>query len=262
MNTKADFSDLMPRIVSAIALVFIGAGIVWVGGDPFGVFLIVAAGLMGWETSGMHQPLVLVNYAFGLVLAALVLALMFLPTFWSGVLVGLVCGAAILGHKSWVTVIIASAAIAVTCVTLNTVRIEFGLGWTIWLLLVVVASDVGGYFAGKLIGGPKILPRISPKKTWSGTLGGWALAALVGFGAVQAGIAGMSVILVSVVVALAAQIGDLLESAMKRRAGVKDSSHLIPGHGGLLDRFDGTVGASCAVGVVLALGGARALGMA
>jgi phosphatidate cytidylyltransferase len=130
------------------------------------------------------------------------------------------------------------------------------------LLVVVVASDVGGYFAGKLIGGPKILPSISPKKTWSGTLGGWALAAVVGFIAIQLGMGGFGLVVLSIFVAMAAQIGDLLESMMKRKAGVKDSSNLIPGHGGLLDRFDGVMGASVALGIVLALGGAGLLGMA
>nr|MCO4824970.1 phosphatidate cytidylyltransferase [Amylibacter sp.] len=121
--------------------------------------------------------------------------------------------------------------------------------------------DIGGYFAGKMIGGPKILPAISPKKTWSGTLGGWALAGVVGFIAVQMGLGGYGLIVLSVLMAIAAQIGDLLESLMKRKAGVKDSSNLIPGHGGLLDRFDGMMGAGVALGLVLALGGAGVLGM-
>lgn len=261
MTAKADFSDLMPRIVSAGAMVAVGLGCMWVGGDAFGVLLIVAAGLMGWEVSRMHTDQQMVPFVYGLVISAVVLSAMFLSDFWSGVLVALVIGAALLGHQKRPPVVYTSVAIVITCVTLFVLRSQFGFGWTLWLVLVVVASDIGGYFAGKLIGGPKILPKISPKKTWSGTLGGWALAALVGLIAVQMGMGGFGLIVLSVLMAIAAQIGDLLESLMKRRADVKDSSNLIPGHGGLLDRFDGTMGASVVLGLVLALGGAGVLGL-
>jgi phosphatidate cytidylyltransferase len=114
----------------------------------------------------------------------------------------------------------------------------------LWLVGVVLASDVLGYFAGRLIGGPKFWPRISPKKTWAGTVAGWIGAALVGWAAMSPMGVGPGLIVLSVVLALAAQMGDIAESAIKRRAGVKDSSRLIPGHGGVMDRFDGMVGAA------------------
>lgn len=261
MTKGADFSDLMPRIVSALVMVAIGLGGIWIGGPVFAVLLIVAAGLMAWETSRMHCDGMLEPYLYGLVIAAVVLAALFLPTVWLICLVALSVGAAFLAHHTRGPVIYTSVAIVVTCMTLFYVRTAFGINWTLWLLVLVVASDVGGYFAGKLIGGAKILPKISPKKTWSGTLGGWALAAVVGLLAVGLGMGGAGLIVLSVVMAMAAQIGDLLESLMKRRADVKDSSNLIPGHGGLLDRFDGTMGASVVFGFVLALGGAGVLGL-
>ena len=114
----------------------------------------------------------------------------------------------------------------------------------LWLVLIVVASDVLGYFAGRLIGGPKFWPSISPKKTWSGTIAGWIGAALVGLAFMGADGAGIGIVGVSIMLAMAAQMGDIAESAIKRRLGVKDSSHLIPGHGGVMDRFDGMVGAA------------------
>ena len=112
----------------------------------------------------------------------------------------------------------------------------------LWLVAVVVASDVLGYFAGRMLGGPKFWERISPKKTWSGTVAGWIGAALVGLCFALAGSSWLLVPL-SALVAFAGQMGDILESWVKRRAGVKDASSLIPGHGGVLDRFDALIGA-------------------
>ena len=113
----------------------------------------------------------------------------------------------------------------------------------LWLALVVVATDVAGYFAGRLIGGPKFWPRVSPSKTWAGTVAGWIGAAAVGLGFAAPG-AALALAGVSVAVAMASQIGDAAESAIKRRVGVKDASRLIPGHGGVMDRFDGMLGAA------------------
>jgi phosphatidate cytidylyltransferase len=112
------------------------------------------------------------------------------------------------------------------------------------ILLVVWVTDIGGYFAGRGIGGPKLWPRVSPKKTWAGAIGGFAasLAVAGGFAAFGLGKTG-PLLLLSAALSMASQLGDLFESAVKRRFGVKDSSHIIPGHGGLLDRLDGFVAA-------------------
>jgi phosphatidate cytidylyltransferase len=123
-------------------------------------------------------------------------------------------------------------------------RQDFGFVWMLWLALIVIASDVAGYFAGRFIGGPKFWPRVSPKKTWSGTIAGWIGAAAVGWLFVASTGAGPQLIGISIALAMAAQMGDIAESAVKRRVGVKDSSNLLPGHGGLFDRFDGMLGAA------------------
>jgi phosphatidate cytidylyltransferase len=119
-----------------------------------------------------------------------------------------------------------------------------GLAALILILLVVWVTDIGGYFAGRGIGGPKLWPRISPRKTWAGAIGGFAASLVVagGFAALGVGKT-VPILLVGAVLSISSQLGDLLESAVKRRFGVKDSSHIIPGHGGLMDRLDGFVAA-------------------
>jgi phosphatidate cytidylyltransferase len=114
----------------------------------------------------------------------------------------------------------------------------------IFVLLVVWVTDIGGYVAGRGIGGPKLWPRVSPKKTWAGALGGFAgsLAIAAGFAIWGLG-KPLPLLVLAAILSVASQLGDLFESAVKRRFGVKDSSHIIPGHGGLLDRLDGFVAA-------------------
>ena len=120
----------------------------------------------------------------------------------------------------------------------------WGFAALMLVLLVVWATDIGGYFAGRLIGGPKLWPQVSPKKTWAGAIGGFAasLSVAAGFAAFNFGRI-TPILLLGAVLSIASQLGDLFESAVKRRFGVKDSSHIIPGHGGLMDRLDGFVAA-------------------
>jgi phosphatidate cytidylyltransferase len=109
---------------------------------------------------------------------------------------------------------------------------------------VVWATDIGGYFAGRSIGGPKLWPRISPKKTWAGAIGGFMASLVVAGGFAAFGFSKtVPILFLGAVLSIGAQLGDLFESAVKRRFGVKDSSHIIPGHGGLMDRLDGFVAA-------------------
>jgi phosphatidate cytidylyltransferase len=119
-----------------------------------------------------------------------------------------------------------------------------GFAALMFVLLIVWVTDSGGYFAGRGIGGPKLWPRVSPKKTWAGAAGGFAasLAVAAGFAAFDLGGIG-PLLMLSGALSVVSQLGDLFESAVKRRFGVKDSSHIIPGHGGLMDRLDGFVAA-------------------
>lgn len=120
-------------------------------------------------------------------------------------------------------------------------RAEDGLALVLWVFLVTWAVDIGGYFVGRAIGGRKLAPTISPGKTWAGLHGGVALATFVGGAWVLATGLSQWLLLLAPLFAVAAQAGDLFESGMKRRAGVKDSGTWLPGHGGVLDRLDGMV---------------------
>jgi phosphatidate cytidylyltransferase len=126
------------------------------------------------------------------------------------------------------------------------VRLDSATGFValVFVMLIVWGTDIGGYFAGRGIGGAKLWPRVSPNKTWAGAIGGFgaSLVIALGFAALDVGQA-WPLLMLAAVLSVVAQLGDLFESAVKRRFGVKDSSHIIPGHGGLMDRLDGFVAA-------------------
>lgn len=152
-----------------------------------------------------------------------------------------------------------AALLASIVVRLDTV---WGFAALMFVLLVVWMTDIGGYFAGRGIGGPKLWPRVSPKKTWAGAIGGLVLSVAVALGFAIGGIGKpVPLIVIAVVLTVLSQLGDLFESAVKRRFGVKDSSQIIPGHGGLLDRLDGYVFAIIAAAAIGFLhGGADGVG--
>ncbi|PZO86929.1 MAG: phosphatidate cytidylyltransferase [Sphingomonas sanxanigenens] len=129
-----------------------------------------------------------------------------------------------------------------------------GLLLAFWTLATVWATDIGAYFSGRLIGGPKLLPRISPSKTWAGLIGGMVCALLVGLGFHAWGGLDRGLALASPLLAVLAQIGDLYESSLKRAAGVKDSGTMLPGHGGVMDRLDGVITVAPAVALLLVAG--------
>jgi phosphatidate cytidylyltransferase len=140
---------------------------------------------------------------------------------------------------------------------------EMGLLAVIFLYAVVWSTDIAGYFVGRAVGGPKLMPSVSPKKTWSGAIGGLMAAVAVAVAAAHyGGLTGwLYVALVAVALSVVAQAGDLFESWLKRRFGAKDSSHLIPGHGGLMDRLDGFVAAAALAALIgLWRGGVEAPG--
>ncbi|MCR9127510.1 MAG: phosphatidate cytidylyltransferase [Rhodobacteraceae bacterium] len=246
MTGNERWSDLAARMISGAVMVVVGLGAVAFGGDVFHLFVAAICGAMIWELVRMvspDQPALAWQLGAGAGTAVMVaiylpvglaLPLLFLPA-----LVGL----GRLDHNRTVFTTF-SVLVVWAGFGMMTVRDELGFLWMLWLASVVVVTDVAGYFAGRFLGGPKFWPRVSPKKTWSGTAAGWLGAAAVGLGFAGHSGAGLQLIGVSVAVSMASQMGDIAESAVKRKMHVKDSSALIPGHGGLLDRFDGMLGAS------------------
>jgi phosphatidate cytidylyltransferase len=245
MTAGGKWSDLGPRLGSGFAMVVLGAAAIWAGGVWFAALAVLAAGLMVWELASMMRPGSVMAVALGLEAGIAVVLAFLLPDRFALVVLALpaLAGAVALRRDP---AIFAFYALAILLAAWGLVQFrgQYGMVWLIWLVLVVVVTDVAGYFAGRMIGGPKFWPRVSPKKTWSGTTAGWIAAA--GVGSVFWGFtdAGPDLPWISAALALASQMGDIAESAIKRRMGVKDSSHLIPGHGGLLDRFDGLLGAA------------------
>jgi phosphatidate cytidylyltransferase len=241
--------NLLVRVAVALVLAPVAIAIAYAGGWPWAVLVTLAAiGLsVEWLTiiGVAREARVAGSGAVALAIAGVCLATARIDA----ALVVLALGLAAIAllsprQRIWATAgycYAAAAEIASVLVRLDQV---YGFVALILILLVVWVTDIGGYFAGRGLGGPKLWPRVSPKKTWAGAIGGFAasLAVSGGFAAFGLGRPG-SFLLLGAALSVVSQAGDLFESAVKRRFGVKDSSHIIPGHGGLLDRLDGYVAA-------------------
>ncbi|KEJ88363.1 phosphatidate cytidylyltransferase [Sulfitobacter donghicola] len=246
MSSSEKWSDLATRVGSGLAMVFVGALCIWMGGLTFHLLVAVICGLMVWELVGMLRPNVASQQLLlGLLTGVVLLSSAYIPAS-IGMLVlavPVLVGLGLVPQQRALYAVFA-VLIILSGISLMLIRDTMGVGWMLWLAFVVVITDVVGYFAGRAFGGPKFWPAISPKKTWSGTAAGWVGAAIVGFAFSLNTGSGLSLVWISIAVSMASQMGDIIESALKRKMGIKDSSNLIPGHGGLMDRFDGMLGAS------------------
>lgn len=243
--------DLGLRIVSALVLAPVALAAVWFGGWIFSLLLAVAAVLMSHETArlvfgggGIKSSLPLSVTA----LLAILLASMGVPA--AAIAVTAAGTAFSLAARSWKGEPLWPSLFAYPYVVLPLVAFiwlraadGYGLVVIFWLLATVWAIDICAYFAGRFIGGPKLAPRISPKKTWAGLIGGMvgAVAVSVGFSLWIGEGTPLFLALIALALTVLEQAGDFAESALKRRADVKDSGNLIPGHGGILDRVDGLI---------------------
>jgi len=239
-------------------------GLLWLGGTWSALLVAALAAAMAWEWRGVTTapaPDPPENRVLPVLApAGAVLGLHFLG--WPVALGWLGGLALILAVADWYLrgaraagwAALGGAYIGIACMAFLALRAfePFGFLTAFWIVLVVAAADSGGYFAGRLIGGPKLWPSVSPKKTWAGLAGGMGLAFLVGglFSWATTGTYFQEVCTVSAIAALLAQAGDLAESALKRHFGVKESGDLIPGHGGALDRCDGLTAATLVAAAV------------
>lgn len=253
-----DWKNLAYRLVSAIVLIPAVVAAVWFGGGPFLLLIAIAIGLMAIEWGKMSAPDAPAEVAVTISVA--VLAAVFAAyTGWYRSAWGLMIGGAIIAavasrgramramDAAYGVIYIAPACIAL--VWLRDVSHESfawrpgpGVSWTLLAMAVTWAADIGAYAAGNVLKGPKLWPRISPNKTWSGFIGGLVVSAAVAVlvnEVVATGLSTGAAAAVGFLGGLATMAGDLWESILKRRFGVKDSGDLIPGHGGLLDRVDG-----------------------
>jgi phosphatidate cytidylyltransferase len=239
-------SELRLRVLSSAVLAPVALLVVWLGGLFLLIALLLVTGLLAREWVG------LVTTPGGVSLVALLAAAGLVAAHFGIVqwaLVGLVVsglGLALVAPGSISARGLAGLGplyIGGACIAFLMLRAvpESGVVLIVWLLAVISATDIGAYFAGRSIGGRKLAPAISPGKTWAGLFGGMIAAAAVGtaIATVSAILPPLAASVGAAVLAVVAQLGDLFESWLKRRAGVKDSGDLIPGHGGLLDRVDG-----------------------
>ncbi|WP_181160198.1 phosphatidate cytidylyltransferase [Sandaracinobacter neustonicus] len=255
-------SNLKSRVVVALFLGVVAIADIWIGGPAFTLMIAAGVGLVLWEWGAMHgTPLGwrvagLVALAGASVLAHLRQPLPALILLLSAILILLALSILMrTGGKRWISTGLAYAGLpAVALIWLRQQPDGFAL--VMWTMGLVWATDILAYFAGRAIGGPKIWPAVSPNKTWAGLAGGMTGAAL--FSMLFAHYAGWPqalplMALLGAGLAVVAQAGDFFESWLKRRAGVKDSGKLLPGHGGIMDRVDGLVPVACAVALWVSL---------
>jgi len=254
MAGASRFRDLGVRFGSALVLLAVAAT-AFVAGPPWVLALVaVATGAMVWEIARLFLPGSSAAVAIGALGAAAVAVSVLMPGGAPAVAALVVVPALGLLPRLGPRFTAYGGAVVLAGWTVAHLYAGPGPLWVLWLVALVVAADVAGYFAGRLIGGPKLAPRLSPGKTWSGALAGWLAAALAGAAFMGPLGAGAGLIALSLVLGMASQAGDLAQSALKRHFGVKDISRLIPGHGGFYDRFDALVGAALALGLFWSLG--------
>ena len=260
-------TSLNSRVISALILAPLVAGAIYIGSPVYEFLVLAAIVVMAWEwrrlcaaqhfdIAGIFMTIAVVG-ATGLTwfqqvgLAVLLVAAGALIVFF------MIAGSE---GKSSIWTIAGLLAVGLTGISLILIR-RIGDDWsvTMWLLVAVWATDINAFLVGRTVGGPKLAPKISPGKTWSGLIGGivgavgWSVIWALWTGAEQVG----TVALLGAAIAIFSQLGDLGVSRVKRRYGVKDTGTLIPGHGGLLDRVDGIMGAVpvAILCIVLARGG-------
>jgi len=250
--------DLGPRVAAAVVLGLAALAAAWIGGFVFVVFWWIASVVVLWEWQRMVSSDRLMERVGAGVLGVALAALFALHQSVLGSTAALLLTAGVVGWlasppaRIWAAAGALYAGALVVSLAFLRASPHYGLAAVLWLFAVVWGADIAAYFAGRLIGGPRLWPSVSPGKTWSGAVVG-ALAGAA-FGLLLSGWSNRvdRLFCLGLATAVISELGDLFESALKRRFGVKDSSNLIPGHGGLMDRLDAFVAASVFAALVAA----------
>jgi phosphatidate cytidylyltransferase len=254
---RFDWDNLGVRVVSAVVLVPVALAAIWFGGWAFLLMLAIGIALLSIEWGGMTAAKAPIRIAAAVMVA--VLAATFAASrgevwqgwyvvSWSAVIVGAAVAAFVARNvaehpinAAYGVIYLAPACIALIWMR-SIGRAEQGISWTFLVFAVAWSADIAAFVVGSLLKGPKLWPRLSPNKTWSGFVGGLVAAMLTAWLVTtfsRATLPLASALMCGFFGGLATMGGDLWESMLKRRFGVKDSGDLIPGHGGLLDRVDG-----------------------
>ena len=238
-------SDFLRRTITALIMAPVVIGVILFEFPYYNLLLLAVGAMLSWEWSNMVATDKKATYAsiYTLSMATAVMLQSMFGILMMIVLATIVVAYKARGEKHRKLLMLGVPYISLGVGSLMWLMIVFSSWAVLWLLFVVWAVDVGGYLVGCSVKGPKLAPKVSPHKTWSGLFGGMLLAALVGWGLAYAfqwpsceyyG-------LVAMALAVVEQIGDLIESAIKRKVGVKDSSDMVPRHGGVFDRVDGLI---------------------
>lgn len=259
-NVPKARGNLARRVISALVIAPIGLIAIWAGGIVFDILVGIIAVLMAFEWTrlvfGKDNKLAFMVHALFSVIALAVLNIGMTELAFAVMAVGaVVAGVLALSKKTsaiWALAGVIYSTGPLLCISWLRDIPDLGFIIVLAVVLVIVATDIGAYFVGKAIGGPKWIPTISPSKTWAGLGGGMFFGAVIGAALGYATILGSVAFLAvaAALLALISQCGDLLESFVKRRFNAKDSGNLIPGHGGVLDRFDGLMIASVVVALI------------
>jgi phosphatidate cytidylyltransferase len=266
LAASASALNFKQRVASALVMATVAIAVVYAGVVAFAVLLAAIALLMSWEWGhlvrsadmdlavAVHAASVagaIGLTAFGLPLMALVV-----------LLVGALAVVALTQGERPLLSALGVAYVGLPAIAMVWLRADTGHGFEaiVFLLVVVWTTDTMAFVCGRAIGGPKLWPTISPNKTWAGFLGGVVCSALAGaaFALVVPGASSLTLGAIGLLLGIVAQGGDLAESALKREFNVKDASHLIPGHGGVMDRMDGVVTVAIAAGLLALVLNAKA----
>ncbi len=261
---------LRTRLISALVLIPSVLFLAWLGRPFFDALVAICGGTMAWEWARLRDRDGLRPSAAVVIVAVVGSVIAFaLAGLWVALaILALGCAAAVAtavrgGERRFVWIALGPIYVGLPCVAMLWLRShpQAGFPVVVWLLVLVWAVDTAAFAAGRSIGGPRLLPAVSPKKTWAGLAGGVTAGAIVGmaFAAIEPGRPVLLLGVIGAALAVLEQAGDLLESAIKRRFEVKDSGTLIPGHGGLLDRVDGLMPVAVAVAALLMFGADRPL---